>query len=66
MTKNHFIMHKLDTTEKVRTPNGRIFYEKFERLKVNALPQNIRIQTKYTASKKRRSDRKKKCIKLIR
>ena len=53
MTKNHFIMHKLDTTEKVRTPNGRIFYEKFERLKGNALPRNIRIQTKYTASKKK-------------
>ena len=63
MAKNYFIMHKLDTTEKVRTSNGRIFYEKYERLKVNALAPNIRIQTKYTA---RRSGRKKKYSKLIR
>ena len=56
-------MHKLDTTEKVRTSNGRIFYEKYERLKVNALTPNIWIQTKYTA---RRSGRKKKYSKLIR
>ena len=41
MARNHFVMRKLDTTEKVTMRNGRTFYAKYERIKVNDLPLKI-------------------------
>ena len=41
MARNHFVMRKLDTTEKVTMRNGRMLYVKYERVKVNDLPPKI-------------------------
>ena len=58
MTRNNIIMMKLDVRKKVTLPNGRTCYTKNKRVRINSLPDNIRIRR--TCPRKRRGEGRKR------
>lgn len=45
--RDNIAMVKLNIPKKMSFPNGRIFYEKYKRVKINSLPDNIRTRQRY-------------------
>ena len=42
--KKNIVMVKLDVSEQVTSLNGRTFYAKYKRVRMNLLPDNMRIR----------------------
>ena len=45
--KENYPMRKLDVPKRVTLPNGRTFYARYERIKRQDLPANIRMKRTY-------------------
>ena len=55
--RDNIVMRKVDAPKKVTLPNGRTFYAKYKRLRINLLPNNVRIKRRYR-SRGRRNGRR--------
>ena len=45
--KENYPMHRLDVPKRVTLPNGRTFYARYERIKRQDLPADIRMRRTY-------------------
>lgn len=41
--RDNIVMRKVDTPKKVTLSNGRTFYVKYERVRINLLPNNVKV-----------------------
>ena len=60
--RGNMVMVKLDVPKKVTLPNGRIFYEKRKRVRIDSLPNNVRIRRRYRRTKNNQQGRRLKDI----
>ena len=60
MTRNDTVIVKLDFIKQLTLPNGRTLYAKYNRVKINSLPGNLKIRLPYSKRRSKSSSKRKK------